>query len=111
LQSPLCPRSGGFFDLRCLYVFGSLIKRGLIQSIFASFGDHLIERKVRSEGDLVIDLCFGEQNVPFVTLLPSFFGFFATKFLRLFLLLRFEPNFCSAPFGSELSSNSQKWSV
>lgn len=57
---------------------------------------------VRSEGDLVIDLRFGEQNGEFVDVLFPFFGGLAEGHDGLLPALRFEANFLLAPFGSEL---------
>jgi hypothetical protein len=51
---------------------------------------------------LVTDLPLSLQNDPFVELLLACFGGFAAGVGGLFLLLRFEPNFLFALFGSEL---------
>ncbi len=66
------------------------------------FGDDFVESEVVGEYELVVDLGFGEQKVPFVTLLLAFFGGFAAGFLSLLLLLRFEANFLFTLFGFEL---------
>ncbi len=51
---------------------------------------------------LVLEFGFGEQNVISMQLLLAIFGCFAASLIGLFLLLRFEPNFGFALFGSEL---------
>jgi hypothetical protein len=49
----------------------------------------------------VIRLGFGEQNGVSMQILLAVFGGFAADMFGLFVLLRFEPNFAFALFGSE----------
>jgi hypothetical protein len=77
---------GGFFGLRAL--------------VLGDFGKGSVEFAVIVEDQLVIDFGFGEQNVPFVTLLLAVFGGLAEGEESFLSLLRFEANFRLAPFGS-----------
>ena len=50
----------------------------------------------------LVYLGFGEQNFPYVQLLPALFDGLAAGMLLRSALLRFEANFNLSPFGSEL---------
>ncbi len=87
----------------------------LLRAVFTHFGGGAVDFEVVGKDHLVIDFGFGEQNSEFVQLIFPVFGSLRTRGLILLaffggfagfggfsLLLRFEANFRTAAFGSEL---------